>query len=89
MAPRNDYICTKCDRLIESYGQPDKQCNCGGTWKLVFNEPPQIRPQHASCVEHVIAHNKKRMQEHYEEDMSASSEYQSNLRGSSHSLHGE
>lgn len=70
----NDYQCSKCERIVESYSPPSSVCECGGVFRTVFTTAPQIRTQHASVVNHVMDMNKQMMKEVYAEDSRVDSE---------------
>lgn len=82
----NDYECSNCMRIVESMGTPTDACECGGQWRLIFRTAPQIRTQHASCVDHVCALNEKRMADAYDEDMSPGSPYQQAMQEVAHHI---
>lgn len=74
MPARNSYQCNQCDAIFDFIGEPMGPCRCGGSWRLVFTEVPQIRTQHAATVDEVIRRNNALMAEKEEEAMSPGTE---------------
>ena len=72
--PRHDYCCNDCGMLQEFYGPPDRPCTCGGSWRMVFTEFPQMRTTHASVVDEVMRNNAKIQDRVIEEDSEPTSE---------------
>lgn len=54
--------------IQEFYGPPDHACVCGGSWRMVFTEFPQMRTQHASVVDEVMRNNQRIQDRIIEED---------------------
>jgi len=67
-APRHDYCCNICGRLIEHNGPPPS-CTCGSDdWRLVFTAAPSLRTGHASTVDEIMRHNSRIRARVHEED---------------------
>lgn len=87
MPARNAYQCTQCDTIHDFIGEPMGPCLCGGTWRLIFNEVPQIRTEHAATVDEVIRRNNALMAEKHEEAMSPGTEQYQEIQDLRYGIH--